>query len=106
MKIKQINEETIIFDNDETISFSHCQDCCEYNYADFSQIEDMAKEIEFSSPLDFEAVDEFGFRFGNEPLRMFFIPCYSDQNGYYSTNIEIYYNGNEVLDFNDNLKAY
>jgi len=28
---------------------------------------------------------------------MFFVPCYSEQSGYYSFDVEIYYNGKQVL---------
>lgn len=45
----------------------------------------------------FEKVDDYGFRFGNEYGLLFFIPCYSDQNGYYSSDIDIYYNNIKVL---------
>ena len=36
MKIKEVTDEKIIFDNGNTISFDHRGDCCEENYADFS----------------------------------------------------------------------
>lgn len=55
--------------------------------------------------LLFEAVDEAGFRFGNEG-NMFFVPCYSEQNGYYSTDLQIFYNGEEVLSLNCEEKFY
>ena len=44
---------------------------------------------EFPVDLTFEKVDGSGFRFGG--TYMFFIPCYSDQNSYYSSNIYIYF---------------
>jgi hypothetical protein len=28
---------------------------------------------------------------------MVFVPCYSEQNGYYSCDVDIYYNGDLVL---------
>ena len=92
MKIeKKITYECILFDNGNVITFDHDQDCCEHNYADFSQLEDtVAMDTEFDENLMFEAFGEKGFRFGN-PGKMFFVPCYSKQNVYYSTDIEIYY---------------
>ena len=39
MKIKKVTEEVIVFDNGTVITYDHCQDCCEDNYADFKQIE-------------------------------------------------------------------
>ncbi len=92
MKIKTIREDCIIFDNGSEITFDHMQDCCEYNYAAFGQLADTGIEQEdFVEPLIFEALDE-GFRFGN-PGKMYYVPCYSSQNGYYSFDVDIYYNG-------------
>lgn len=96
MKIVNITDEEIIFDNGSTISFDHGQDCCEWNYADFSQIDDIAKDYNFNEDLKFEPIEGAGFRFGNNN-QMVFVPCYSEQNGYYSCDIEIYYNDKQVL---------
>ncbi len=106
MKIKQICEDWIEFDNGDTITFDHDQNCCEHNFADFSQLEDIATEVEFDSGLIFEAVENSGFRFGSKNTPMFFIPCYSSQNGYYTTEIDIYYNNKIVLSFNAELEEY
>lgn len=98
IKIIDINDDAIIFDDDSQITYDHDYDCCEHNYADFSQLEDLAKETVFDRDLSFEACSG-GFRFGN-PGKMFYIPCYSEQNGYYTTEIDIYYNKNRMLRFN------
>lgn len=100
MKILNITEDAITFDNGNTITYDHEQDCCEWNYADFKQIDE--KPIynkEFDENLIFEAVEEAGFRFGSNPLDMVFVPCYSCQNGYYSSDIQILYNGIPMLCF-------
>ena len=98
IKIKLIDEEKILFDNGDTITFDHCSDCCEWNYADFQQIDDIARGWKFDeNKMAFEAVDGSGFRFGNLPNKMVFVPCYSDQNGYYSSDVDIYYKGKQVL---------
>lgn len=99
-KIKEITEERILFTNGAEITFDHDQDCCEWNYADFHQLDDIARIETFSFPLSFEAVDGAGFRFGNQPYKMYFVPCYSEQNGYYTDEIDIYFNGHEMLHFN------
>lgn len=100
MRIKDINESEIVFDNGSTITFGHEQDCCERNYADFQQIDDIARGWKFDENLDFEAIENAGFRFGNLPNKMVFVPCYSDQNGYYLSDIQIYYNNIQKLYFN------
>ena len=98
LKIKEVTKDEIIFDNGDRIEFGHNAWCCEYNYADFEQLDDIARKHEYKAPLRFEAVNEYGFRFGDESY-MSFVPCYSYQNGFYSTDIQIYYNGKQVLDF-------
>ena len=99
MKIKEVNDEHILFDNGSKITFEYEQECCEKNYADFKQLETIATFLNFEEPLDFEFTEGSGFRFGNKPSKMFFVPCYSEQNGYYSSEIEIHYNGKIVLKF-------
>ena len=105
MKIKGITSERITFDDDSCIWFDHEQDCCETNYADFNYLAEEGDILnyEFNERLCFESVNKSGFRFGDN-RRMWFCPCYSEQNGYYTDQIDIYYtkNGNteQVLSFN------
>ena len=105
MKIKAITEEFIEFDNGKTITYDHEHDCCEWNHADFEQLDSIGREYDFKEPLLFEAIQDCGFRFGNENA-MFFIPCYSDQNGYYTAEIDIYYDGKRVLHFDCEERDY
>ena len=97
MKIKSIDDSAITFDNGMDITFDHVADCCEYNYAAFEEVDDLAKNFEFSENLIVEAIPGSGFRFGNNPQNMVFVPCYSEQNGYYSSDVDIYYNNKKVL---------
>lgn len=92
IKITKITGEEIVFSNGQRITFDHDQDCCECNYADFQQLDDLARSYNFQLPLMFKAVDKGGFCFGDS-RRMFFVPCYSEQNGYYTCEIDIYYSG-------------
>lgn len=105
-KITEVNSEMILFEDGSKITFDHDQDCCEDNYADFEQIDDIAKNTDFdTNNMLFESVDGSGFRFGNEN-KMFFVPCYSDQNGYYTDLIDIYYNDKAVLGFSCEMREY
>lgn len=97
MKIKKLTRKAIIFDNDSKITFNHAQDCCEYNYADFMQLEETAMNCRFPEDLIFEKADKYGFRFGGLGAPMFFIPCYSNQNGWYTTEIDIYFDDKKVI---------
>lgn len=96
MRILNITDTYIEFDNGHAIYFDHYQQCCENNYADFSQLDSLAREADFHEPLTFESC-LYGFRFGNPPVNMFFVPCYSEQNGYYSNKLNIWYDDKEVL---------
>ena len=82
-----IDDERITFDDESYIEWSHYQDCCEHTYADFSQIEDCVG-MKFMTPITFEQADDYGFRFGNG-INMVFVPCYSEQNGYYSASVDV-----------------
>lgn len=92
MRIEAVTNQYIIFDNGNIITFDHDQNCCECNYADFSVLNSnvINYDYDFDENLILEFVEDAGFKFGNEG-HMIFIPCYSEQNGYYSTDIEIFY---------------
>lgn len=96
MKIAEITEEHILFDNGNEITCDHYRSWCEHNWADFDQIDDLARSHNYDENLKFESVENSGFRFGDSNF-MAFVPCYSAQNGYYSSDVDIYYNGNNVL---------
>ena len=109
MKIQRVTDEFIEFDNGNKIEYKHEQDCCEDNYADFENLTERNVNyyFDFDEDLTFEFIDGMGFRFGSKPkglyglcndyMRWIFIPCYSFQNGWYSTGIDIYYKGEIVL---------
>ena len=99
MKIVEVTFEHILFDNGSKITYDHEPDCCESNYADFEQLDDIAWAYNYDAQnMQFKAIKDCGFQFGDN-RRMFFVPCYSEQNGYYSSDIEIYYKGERVLCF-------
>lgn len=96
-KIVKVTDEKILFSDGSTITFDHCQDCCEDNYADFEQLDDIARSYQFDTEkMTFMKCGDHGFSFGDD-RRMFYVPCYSDQNGYYSNDVDIYFNGKLVL---------
>ena len=112
MKIESWDDDRITFDDGSYISYDHEQDCCEYNYADFSVLDVMLGRdkdyIEFDS-FEITTVDDGGFliklKLANKrllcaPYHNIFIPCYSEQNGYYSDDITIIYSdkNNNVIE--------
>jgi len=97
MKIKEVTNEFILFNNGSKITFAPTKEYCNDNYADFTQLDELALAYEFDeNTMKFETVDQYGFRFGSENSHMFFVPCYSDLDGYYSSDVDIYYNLNNA----------
>lgn len=121
MKIKQINEDNIIFDNGYKLEYYHSQDCCEAVYADFEMLKNYnvstvtgkiidIKEIDFRENLErlIEGIEGQGFNMISKKEEKFFIPCYNQQNGYYSSSLELILykkdNVKEVLNISDYVK--
>jgi len=84
MKIKEINSEEIIFDNGIVIGYEHYQDCCEHVYADFESLKYSSILNHNFGCLSIEDVPDFGIKLNGFP-----IPCYNDQNGYYSDDLQL-----------------
>lgn len=87
----------IVFDNGNVLYDYHEQDCCEHNYADWEQLEKHALNYNFDEETFKIIPNDYGFRFGDKN-RTFFIPCYSEQDGYYSDEVTISY-----VDKDDNV---
>lgn len=97
MKIKKLEDDYIEFDNGMKITCEHAQECCEHNYADFKSLKDTpAMDNEFNEDLKFDSVENLGFVFGDNHYK-FFVPCYSIQNGYYTSSIKVFYNNELVI---------
>lgn len=106
-RLLRIEDDRLVFDGGHCLSFDHEQDCCENNYADFSVFDDYVwKFFIFEDSLELEFVQGYGFVLNGYVDALFsstpcswpvFVPCYSDQNGYYTTDIDIYFDGNKIL---------
>lgn len=107
MKIVKIDRDGIYFDNGSKISSYWEQDCCEYNYAEFEYLKDdkICLNTDFEEPLFFEEVG-YGFYFGNKPLNIFYVPCYSEQKVENNSTVDIYYNDKLVLKAVEAEKCY
>lgn len=121
MKIKEINDDYILFDNRYKLRAYHEQDCCENVYADFEILKDYnvstktgksikIQEIDFEESLEqlIQGIEGQGFNMVSKIEEKFFVPCYNSQNGYYSSNLElILYKSEklkETLDISDFVK--
>ena len=120
MKIKEIKQDKIIFDNGYVLEYYHDQDCCERVYAEFEAIKNYnvstktgkminLKEIEFCEIFDelIEGIKKMGFNLVSKIGEKFFVPCYNEQYGYYSSDLTLILNkGNqkEEKDITDFVK--
>lgn len=77
----EVKDEKLYLSNGYYIEATHCQDCCENNYADFDSIKD--------TPLMGTLFDSVVFDSWEGGIRIngYAVNCYSKQNGYYSTEI-------------------
>lgn len=77
-------EEKLYFTNGMHIYFEHEQDCCESVYVAWEEMDDLLKTTVFEGGLFIEIVDSCGIRINGH-----FVPCYDEQNGYYSNNLTL-----------------
>ncbi len=85
IRLSYATDEKIFFSDESFIDFNHDADCCENNYADFTSVNDSILLGVPLERLDLEA-SEYGFL-----LNGYLVNCYSEQNGYYSDEVSIYY---------------
>lgn len=111
MRISKWDDEHIWFEDGTTITYEYVQDCYECNYADFSILDIFYQGEEFNG-IKIETIDELGFKLillESEDWgfphwtskKIITIPCYSEQNGFYSTNLTIV-----ITDPDGNKKKY
>lgn len=97
MKIENWDDDKILFSDGSSITYDHRSDCCEYNWADFSVLDIFYHGEEFDDYcLEFV---NYGFVLNMSGLpyakRRIFIPFYSSQNGYYSTDCDLIVHGKQ-----------
>lgn len=80
----------------------HNQDCCERVYADFEYMKPYIPQLnEKYKGLIIKGVKEIGLllcfecEYGSRSEKVL-IPCYNEQNGYYSENLELLINNNGI----------
>lgn len=102
MKIKSIKDDEVEFDNGYILKSYHIQDCCESVFADFEVLNTYnvstvtgkkinIRKINFEENLEklVQGVAGAGFNMISKKGEKFFIPCYNQQNGYYSSKLEL-----------------
>jgi hypothetical protein len=110
MKIIKYEENLIEFDNGCIIEFEHVDECCEHVYADCEYLSnynilphtgETIKIGDIDFPEDIEnniiKVEGEGVKLKAKDGSVWFIPCYDEQNGYYSSDLSIRVN-NKYID--------
>lgn len=77
-------EEFLTFSSGASIQFKHYQECCEYNYPDFKSLDDTGFWEQDFDELTFETFE------GGVRINGYTLNCYSEQNGYYSDELDFY----------------
>ena len=101
----------VVADKNITFTASHHDDCCEHVWADFGIINHYKERIigHKIENIVVKSVPEMGIllcfnmSYNHENV---FVPCYNEQNGYYSSNLELIVNdGTETkLDISDSVE--
>lgn len=95
MKMVEITEDKIVFDNGQTITYSNWRNDARPNFLEAK----MDKDEKFSNPLYFEECPDGGFWFGEGDHGMTYI-SYKNPDGSRSKDfIDIKYNGESVFQF-------
>ena len=101
MKIKEIRENYISFDTGHELMVSHDQNCSEEHWADTSVLSNYnispttgelinMYDVEFcGTSAMIQPVNGAGFNLVAANGDKFFIPCYGENNGYYSSDLTL-----------------
>lgn len=103
MKITNIDDESLIFDDRSMLFTVHEQDCCESHYLDFSvmkmyninkygrPLNIYEQEFDFSEGVPFKKVEDIGIILFDTDENRYLICGYGYNNGYYGTAIDLRY---------------
>lgn len=97
IELGEHDDMTIKLEGDKTIKFEslHDQDCCEHVYADFSVMKYYKEQLveKTLSDMVIKGVDKMGFllcfNINSYNSVKVFVPCYNEQNGYYSDSFSL-----------------
>ena len=90
--VKKIEKESIEFSDGYVLYSDHCSDCCEYHWM---ETEDLTiKDFEglvfdLSNDNFFKRIKEYGIELTPIKGHSVKIPCYGNNNGYYSDQLDL-----------------
>lgn len=119
MKIKEIGEEYVIFDNGTKMQSIHESDCCEWHWAAFDTLETYninpktgqtisILDLDFPEKIqdNIQLIEGEGFNLIASDGSKYFIPCYASNNGYYSDNLQLIITKNKGMKVKIDLQEY
>lgn len=102
MKIVEIDDDHLAFDNGCILTSDHEQDCCESHWLDFSvmsgynvgtatgkTINIYEQVFDFSNGVTFKEVEDMGILLTDTEGNNYLVNGYGENNGYYGTNIDL-----------------
>lgn len=92
VKVKKVNSEGILFDNDIFLDSDHDSDCCEHHELTFNNLtikdfEDL--EFDLSNDDFFKRIPYYGIELVPIKGHSVKIPGHGYNNGYYGSNIDL-----------------
>lgn len=104
MRIKEIEDEEVIFDDGSKLYSDHKLRCCEWHWLDFSilkyynvstktgkTIDIYQQEFDFSNGVTFKKVEDVGILLYDKEKNAYLINGYGSNNGNYETDIILIY---------------
>ena len=85
VKLVGFGDEGLLFSDETKVMDYHDQDCCESVYADWKQLDDTGILEDTFKELVITGNPELGIVLNGT----YGIPCYNEQNGYYSDDLSI-----------------
>jgi len=92
LKVLEIKENEIIFENGYKLASEHRQDCCEEHYLYFKDLtlnDFEGLEFDLTGENFFRRITDYGIELIPLVGHSVKIPSYSDNNGYYSSDLSL-----------------
>lgn len=92
VKVVQVTDDDIRFDDGTVLESDHDQDCCEHHYLSFKDLslQDFeGLDFDISGDTFFERVPDYGIRLLPVNGQSISVPGYGYNNGYYSHNLSL-----------------
>ena len=105
LKVVKISTEELEFNDGTRLLSNHDQDCCEWHYLDFADLNmDDFEGLEFDLTKDdfFNRIEDYGIELKPIKGHSVKVPGYGNNNGYYGANIELIIadaKGNEIKSY-------